>query len=497
MADFKASYDFAHGTTASLGLDNATNRHYHVFHPMPGRTVSRSSIGDCSMDSTTIEAPASTASSGALYRAVWRWHFFSGLFVAPFAVFLAITGSLYLWKPQFEEWRYHDLFNVPVGAAPLTADAQLAAARAAFPGSTPVQFIPPTTPARTAEVQFGGSAGMRSVYINPYTGAVVGSIRAATRPMRILHDLHGTLLLGTTGELLVELAASWAFVLLATGLYLWWPRPFSVRGYLLPRFGAGQRALLRDLHAVPAVWLSVLILFLLATGIQWTRVGGGWLRLIAQAAGEWQPKETDASAHRSELLGGWSPYLNSRDKAQAVAAVASDLPAPDPHAEHHHAISQSTDRPLSAEEAAALPPRISLEKVRAIAAERNVTDAYAIALPRGPRGVYSVLSDRNRAFSRVYLHIDQYSGKVLADVRYKDFGRMAKFYSFGIIAHEGQLFGLANQLLGTVACLGVITLALTGVAMWWSRAPKVRSAPLGGRPTHRGDRAMYPFSRDH
>jgi uncharacterized iron-regulated membrane protein len=54
-----------------------------------------------------MSAPAAPVSSapapaGALYRAVWRWHFFAGLFVAPFVVFLAVTGALYLWKPQFE-----------------------------------------------------------------------------------------------------------------------------------------------------------------------------------------------------------------------------------------------------------------------------------------------------------------------------------------------------------------------------------------------------------
>ena len=416
--------------------------------------------------------------SPALYRAVWRWHFFAGLFVAPFAVFLAITGSLYLWKPQFEEWKYRDLFNVAVPSSTdsqlstlspqLSPDAQFAAARAAYPALNPIQFIPAPRPGRSSEVQFGARRGpdKSSVFINPYTGAVLGQIDEATRPMRILHDLHGTMLAGLPGEIIIELAASWAFVLIVSGFYLWWPRPFTVKGFLVPRFGSGRRALLRDFHAVPAVWLSVFTLFLLATGIQWTKVGGKWSRTLAQAAGEWQPRETQASAHRSELLGGWSPYLNSKAKAEHVAAVASTPPPADEHAEHRLGGQRAglVDNPAH--------PRISLERVIAIAAERHVTDAYAIALPQGPTGVYSVITDRNRAFSRAYLHLDQYSGQVLADIRFKDFGTMGKFYTFGIIAHEGQLFGLANQLLGLLTCLGIITLAVTGVLMWWSRRPK-------------------------
>lgn len=38
VADAKATYRFAHGLTASLGVDNFNDDRYHVFHPMPGRT---------------------------------------------------------------------------------------------------------------------------------------------------------------------------------------------------------------------------------------------------------------------------------------------------------------------------------------------------------------------------------------------------------------------------------------------------------------------------
>ena len=35
--------------------------------------------------------------------------------------------------------------------------------------------------------------------------------------------------------------------------------------------------------------------------------------------------------------------------------------------------------------------------------------------------------------------------------------------------HEGQLFGLANQLLGLTAALGLITLSISAIVMWWRR----------------------------
>jgi uncharacterized iron-regulated membrane protein len=163
-------------------------------------------------------------------------------------------------------------------------------------------------------------------------------------------------------------------------------------------------------------------------------------------------------------LGGWSPPLQSKELSTQIENVASTPPANDPHAEHRRSGSVWHDD----------PNRIALDRVVAIATERGVVDTYAIAFPKGSTGVYSILSDRNRAFSRTYIHLDQYSGKVLADVRFKNFGFFGKLYTFGIIAHEGQLFGLANQILGLVTALGIITIAVTGLAMAWSRRPKVK-----------------------
>jgi uncharacterized iron-regulated membrane protein len=41
----------------------------------------------------------------------------------------------------------------------------------------------------------------------------------------------------------------------------------------------------------------------------------------------------------------------------------------------------------------------------------------------------------------------------------------------GISAHEGQLFGLANQLLGLAAALGLLTLCVSAVVLWWRNRP--------------------------
>src|SRR3546814_3078911 len=53
---------------------------------------------------------------------------------------------------------------------------------------------------------------------------VIGSADPEQRISAWLSRIHGSLLIGRTGGLLVELAASWAIVMILTGLTLWWPR---------------------------------------------------------------------------------------------------------------------------------------------------------------------------------------------------------------------------------------------------------------------------------
>ena len=410
--------------------------------------------------------------SSSLYRAVWRWHFYAGIIVAPFVIFLAITGGLYLWKPQYEAWRYRDLFTVPATPETVSADAQLKAAQAAAPADWHAQTFQPGFAAdETAQVAFKRGGGQKAfgpgltVFVNPHTGVVVGQLDDEARTMRFIHDLHGTLLAGKAGEYVVELVASWALVLFLTGLYLWWPRPtFTVWGFLLPRLRAKGRVFWRDLHAVPAVWLAASTLFLLSTGLLWSKASGQWYRTLSAALGQGTPRESSAGAHRSELT-GWSPPLKA-GLAEKIDTLAS-VPPDDPHAEHRGAV-EATASPNHEH---SKTPSLSLDRVLALAEEHRVPWPYAVTLPVGPTGVYSVLTDRNHAFSRTYLHLDRYSGRVLAEVRFKDFGYLAQFGLWGIIAHEGQLFGLANQIIGTIAAAGVFVLAASGLALWWQRRP--------------------------
>ena len=242
-----------------------------------------------------------------LFRRFWRWHFYAGLFVIPFIIVLALSGTTFLFKPQIERWEERAFRKLPVTQA-ASPSHQVEAALAAFPGASFHSYRLPEHKDDAALVHLAmpAAGAMRDVFVSPQ-GAVLGSFDTGTRIVEVARRIHGTLLLGARGSWLVELAACWAIVMLVTGLYLWWPRGRGAAGVLWPR----RRSLLRDLHAVTGFWVASFTLVLLLTGLPWTDVWGNAF-----------------TALRAQM--GWvkgAPQWNTGDAAAA----------PDPHGSHDHA----------------------------------------------------------------------------------------------------------------------------------------------------------------
>jgi len=184
------------------------------------------------------------------YRSIWRWHFYAGLFVIPFMLMLATTGIIYLFKPQLDALMYHNQMFVQPAGTMLPYTQQLKAAQSVYPDATITKFTPSVTPNRSAEVELTTPKERTlTVFVNPYTGKILGDRDEKYNLQSVARKLHGELMIGKIGDYLVELAACWGLVLLITGLYLWLPRRgFTVWGTLLPRWWSkNRRVFWRDL----------------------------------------------------------------------------------------------------------------------------------------------------------------------------------------------------------------------------------------------------------
>lgn len=383
------------------------------------------------------------------YNAVWRWHFYAGLFCIPFVIWLALTGTIYLWRPQLEAWLDRPYDRLPIAGALSSPDAQVGAALKAVPGSSLHKYVLPEQPRQAVRVIVTAGGVDERVYVDPHSLAVLKVIGEDDRPLNVVSRLHGELLAGRWGSYLVEIAACWAIVMLLTGLYLWWPRGRKgLAGVIYPRLRGGRRLFWRDIHATAGIWVSVFALGLILTGLPWASAWGGYLGAVRELTGTAQgPVEW--------TIGGQAPT----PKADAMLG---------PHAGH------------GAMAMVAAPIRAG-ELGRVIAAVRplGLASPVLVSPPVHTGAPWAVSSDAADRPLRSDVEVDGATGHLVGRVAFADRHWIDRLIGYGIAVHEGALFGVTNQVVGTATALLLVVLAVSGAVMWWRRRPTgLLGAPL-------------------
>lgn len=396
--------------------------------------------------------PAEAAAANRYYLIAWRWHFYAGLYVAPFLCILAVTGLTMLWVSWGFGVNAERMAVAPQGEK-LALGSLQAAAEAAVPGGQPTRYVEPLASDRVALFALNAGAAQNGVALNPYTGDVMQISSWRDSWYDLANRIHGTLLLGSFGDTLIEIAASLTVVMIVTGLYLHWPRSGTAwRDALLPRLSARGRTLWKSIHGFIGIWISMVLVLFLISGLSWAGVWGG------------------------QIVQPWSTF-----PAEKMRAPLSDAT----HASMNHGAAkevpwglEQTPMPSSGSlaGAAAIPPgEVTIDSVAAFARKLDFPGRFQISFPADETGVWTIShnsmgSDGPDPTADRTIHIDRYSGNVLADIRYSDYSAYAKAMAWGIAFHEGEM-GLWNLVLNTVFCLSVLGLSLSGLIMWWKRRP--------------------------
>lgn len=399
------------------------------------------------------------------YRAVWRWHFYAGIFCIPFVVVLAISGAIYLFKAEIEGWAERSYDRLEQGGDAALASAQISAALAAVPGSTFESYELPAAPEAAARVLVRSEAGSRRVYVDPTSLEILGSVSERDRFMRQIFRLHGELLMGNRGSNLVELAACWTIVMVLTGLVLWWPRQGrGLAGVVWPRLHGGRRLLWRDMHAVTGVWISLVTLALLFSGLPWAKFWGDYLKSARRFTG--------TAVARQE----WSNDGGRSEAAGAAGAARGGEHAG--HAGHGGGGRRSAPVELTTADLAAI------DIVAATVKPLGLDAPVVLAPAPGGKGRWTAKSTTANRPRRVDLVVDGGSGEI---VRREDFSTkhpIDKLVAVGIAFHEGRLFGWPNQLLLLITAAGLVLVCVSAVWLWLRRRDpgKLGAPPPGISP---------------
>lgn len=395
--------------------------------------------------------------SSKLYRAVWRWHFYAGIFVVPFLLVLATTGLLILWftgvAPEYGQWR-----KLNPATAPLSISQQVDSALKTYPGKTVSQYITPWDTGYPALVRVAAEGGDRMLAIDPADGSIVQDVPQANTWNDFLTNVHGELLVGGNGgpgDFVVEIAASLGVIMVLSGLYLWWPRKSrSFFKSFVPQLSLKGRPLWRSIHESVGATISVVLLFFLLSGLAWAGVWGGkfvqaWSTFPAE---KWDAVPTSDASHASMNHGA----------LEEVPWTLEQTPMPESGSK-------------AGVEGLAPGSKLDFESMVTFGRSLGFEGRFQIAAPADDKGVWTLSQDSmsydsiNPTADRT-VHIDQYTGKVLADVKFADYPFFGKVMAVGIALHEGQL-GWWNVALNTLFCLAVMLMSVSGVVMWWKRKP--------------------------
>jgi uncharacterized iron-regulated membrane protein len=391
------------------------------------------------------------------FRSVLFWiHLIAGSIAGTVILVMSVTGTLLTFQQSVLQVveRSQRFVAVPPGAARLDIDTLLQRVRAAFPGAQATTVTLTSDPEASISVALGTGV----VFVNPYTGELLGTGSVRTRAFyRTLTNWHRWLAVDAEHRATARAitgACNAAFLVLAiTGLYLWWPRQWTLKHFsAVTRFRSGLTGKARDFnwHNVIGFWCAPVIVILTATGMV---ISYPWASNLVYT-----------------LTGSPRPATNGRaGGAGSAAAADAQRPRATPGAETPSAVVTA-----------------SLESLVARAEERVPSwRTMIIRLSARPAGPVSFsISDRNHwnGFARSTLTLNGATGAEASFESYAGTSRGQKLRGWMRFAHTGELGGRVGEAVAGLASAGGAFLVWTGISLairrlaaWSARRRSVRT----------------------
>jgi uncharacterized iron-regulated membrane protein len=194
------------------------------------------------------------------------------------------------------------------------------------------------------------------------------------------------------------------------------------------------------LHAVTGMWVSFFAIFLLLTGLPWTNVWGKGFDMVRDLTGTAAVSKDWTQSRKAEREATEQAFSHHGHDAPYYVANVDDIAA-------------------SARAARLAPP-------------------VTITPPNAKNPNWMARSSAGDRISRVEIAYSAADGSEIRREAFGDKHVIDQALGVGIAAHEGQLFGVLNQILGVLTAMGLVLLSVSAFVMWRKRAPNgVLGAP--------------------
>jgi uncharacterized iron-regulated membrane protein len=349
-------------------------------------------------------------------KLLFNLHLYLALGAGVFIVVLGITGAIMAFEPEIGHLLHPTLSYVRPQPHKLSLAEIEAVVHQAYPDKRIFGYLLSTSPDISCAVSLRG----RQVYVDQYTGAILGDRPSGMDFLAYVHQTHLRLAIrrpSDPGKTIMSWAGMLLLILLLSGLYLWWPvKRVSIRG------SAATRRFWFDLHNSVGIFSMVFLLLLTLTGVM---IGfeETTVPLMYKVTGS-QPSEEPRTPPPPPPGGGSIPP----DQAMAIARAA--IPGAEPF-------------------------------------QVNVPG------PAEPYFVRSRFPEDLTPAGRSRVLIDPYTGKVLFAEGSRTAPPGTRMVNQNRAIHTGDIFGLPSKTVMSLASLAIVVQVLTGLVMWWKR----RTAP--------------------
>ncbi len=389
------------------------------------------------------------------FRKIVFWaHLISGLLAGLAIGIMCFTGTALAFEKQliaFAERDARKIAEPAPGAARLTLTEIQTKLRAAHPTARPATLVIQNDPRAAVAFPAGRAPGY---YVNPYTGDVRQPESAAMGSfMQTMVTWHRYL--GFTGDVsrprgkLVNGICNLVFAVLAmSGLYLWMPRTWSLRGVkAVALFNWRLVGKPRDFnwHNSIGLWSAPILIVLTLTAVPISFQWGG--RVINWATGTPQPAPAAAAT-------GGRPAPAAQPSVPAIA-----VPTPPPGAVllSQDALVARVQREI---------PQWQTITIGIVRGDANPARATAVAAPI----TFTVrANDSWPRTANTTLALDPYTGDVLRRTGYAQQTAPQRVRAWTRFLHTGEALGWVGQGIAGVASLGGCFLVYTGFALSWRR----------------------------
>jgi uncharacterized iron-regulated membrane protein len=431
--------------------------------------------------STLQEKPAQGYSwveevrSVPLRRVIFWLHLVTGVLAGLVIGVMSVTGVLLAFERQIVAFAERDVRTVQLpasGVSRLALDDLVSKARAAVPEGRLSGVMLRADPTATVVVNFGRE---RTVFVHPYTGAVLGEGAKTLRHFfHTMTDWHRWL--GTEGESrdigrAITGACNTAFVVMVvTGVYLWWPRWWTrqvLQAVMVPNPRLRGKPRDWNWHNTIGFWSASLLICITLTGLvmsyQWAN------DLLYTLTGNIPPPRPPGAAE------GRSAAADNRrnEGGPRVAGSAPNGGAGRQSRAEGQDARERQGRTGEAGEAGSMPQRASLEALFAAAVQQaSHWRSMTIRLPQRGAMQLTVALEEAKAlhpYPRSILTLDAATAAVVKWEPYASYNLGRTLRAWVRPVHTGEAGGAVGQMVAALASAGGVVLVWTGLALAWRR----------------------------